>query len=114
MLAIRWRKYCWAWYLGIAWRALGDARQAVNFYQRALAIKEQVYQETPNHPDIASTLIGLGNAWRALDDARQAVSFYQRALAIYEQVYDADHPHRVIASRNLEEARRALGEGQRH
>ena len=24
-------------------------------YQRALAIFEQVYHETPNHPDIAST-----------------------------------------------------------
>ena len=31
-------------------------------YQRALAIFEQIYQETPNHPEIASTLIGLGLA----------------------------------------------------
>ena len=95
--------------LGNAWWALGDARQAVSFYGRALAIFEQVYQETPNHPEIASTLGGLGNAWGALGDARQAVSYLERALAIYEQVYDADHPHRVIVSRGLERARRALG-----
>ena len=54
----------------------------------------------------------LGTAWRALGDARKAFSFYERALAIYEQVYDANHPHRVIASRNLERARRALGDSQ--
>ena len=70
--------------LGNAWLALGDARKAVSFYQRALAIYEQVYHETPNHLDMAMTLNNLGNAWRSLGDTRKAVSFYQRALAIDE------------------------------
>ena len=77
--------------MGDAWSDLGDARQAVSFYDRALTIYEQVYQEASNHPDIARTLNNLGNAWRALGDARQAVSFYQRALAIKEQEIGRAH-----------------------
>ena len=76
----------------------GDARKAVSFYQRALAIKEQIYHETPNHPEIAGTLHNLGNAWVALGDARQAVSYYDRALAIYEQSYQETPNHPDIAS----------------
>ena len=50
--------------------------QAVSYYERALAIFEQVYHETPNHPDIAMTLNNLGNAWRDLGDGQsQAVSY---------------------------------------
>ena len=76
----------------------GEARQAVSFYERALAIYEQVYQETPNHPDIASTLNNLGEAWRALGDTRKALSFLERTLAIYEQVHAEDPNHPDIAS----------------
>ena len=100
--------------LGLAWQVLGDARKAVSFYQRALAIKEQVYHETPNHPSIASTLNNLGLGRQALGDALQAVSFYQRALKIYEQIYDIDHPYRAIVSKNFEIARCALEKSQRH
>ena len=99
----------------VSWGDLGDARQAVSFYQRALAIKEQVYQETPNHPEIASTLNNLGNAWQVLGDARKAVSFYERTLAIYEQVYKEmpNHPHIASTLNNLGAAWRALGDAHK-
>ena len=76
----------------------GDLRKVVSYLERALAIKEQSYQETPNHPDIAMTLNNLGNAWGDLGDARQAVSYYQRALAMKEQVYQETPNHPEIAS----------------
>ena len=62
--------------LGAIWcDALGDARKAVSYFERTLAIYEQVRALEPNHPNIALILNNLGNAWRALGDARQAVSF---------------------------------------
>ena len=90
-------------------------RQAVSFYDRALAIYGQVYQETPNHPEIASTLNNLGNAWLALGDARQAVSYYERALAIFEQAYHETPNHPEIAStlNNLGNAWSDLGDGRK-
>ena len=87
-------------YIGAYSQQVGlNYRQAVSFYDRALATFEQVYQETPNHPDIASTLDNLGLAWSELGDARQAVSFYERALAIRGQVYQErlNHTLRSLA-----------------
>ena len=90
-------------------------RQAVSYLERALAIDEQVYQETPNHPEIASTLNNLGNAWSDLGDGRQAVSYYERALAIDEQVYQETPNHPEIAStlNNLGAAWSDLGDGRK-
>ena len=90
-------------------------RQAVSCYQRALAIYEQVYQETPNHPDIASTLGNLGIAWSDLGDARKAVTYFERTLAIFEQVYQETPNHPDIAStlNNLGIAWRDLGDVQK-
>ena len=75
---------------------------------------EQVYHETPNHPDIAHILNNLGAAWQALGEARKAVSYYQRALAIYQQVYQETPNHPDIAGtlKNLGKAWRALGDGR--
>ena len=103
-------------YMGAYSNVVGlNYRQAVSFYERALATFEQVYQETPNHPDIASTLGNLGLAWSDLGDARQAVSFYERALAIYEQAYQEAPNHPDIAStlNNLGIAWQNLGDGRK-
>ena len=67
--------------MGNVWGVLGDARKAVSYYERALAIKEQVHKEVPNHPEIAGALNNLGLAWQVLGDVRKAVSYYERALA---------------------------------
>ena len=101
--------------LGLAWRDLGDVRQAVDFFERALEIKEQVYHETPNHPDIAMALNNLGGAWSDLGDGRKAVSFYDRALEIYEQVHKEtpNHPDIAIALNNLGAAWSDLGDGRK-
>ena len=73
-------------------------RQSVSFYERSLAMKEQVYQETPNHLSIASTLNNLGSTWGDLGEAHQAVSFLERALAILEQIYQETPNHPAIAT----------------
>ena len=86
-------------YMGEYSKQVGlNYRQAVSFLERALAIYEQVYQEPPNHPDIASTLGNLGITWSDLGDGRKAISFLERALAIFEQVYQETPNHPDIAS----------------
>jgi tetratricopeptide (TPR) repeat protein len=68
--------------LGTAWSTLSDARQAVSFYQRALAIYEQVYAAKPDHPDIAGVLNNLGICWRDLGDLEKAWSYIKRSQEI--------------------------------
>ena len=90
-------------------------RKAVSFYERALAMYEQVCHETLNHPEIARNLSNLGDAWSDLGDGRK--SFYQRALGIYEQADQETHDHPDIAMtlnnlgiawKNLGDARKAV------
>ena len=87
-------------------------RQAVSFYERALAIYKQVYQETSNHPEVAWTLGNLGIAWSDLGDARQTVTYFERALAIFEQFYQEtpNHPDIARTLNNLGNAWGALGD----
>ena len=103
--------------LGTAWGALGDTRQAVTYFERALAIYKQVYQATPNHPEIASTLNNLGLVYEQnLSDYSKALEYYQKAFAMQQALHEGEEDHLAIAqaSRDLERARRALGEGQNH
>ena len=101
--------------LGGAWSDLGDARKAMSFFERALAIYEQVYKEDSSHPDIASTLSNLGTAWGDLGEACKAVNYYERALAIYEQVYKeaSNHPDIAATLNNLGIAWSYLGDNRK-
>jgi len=96
--------------LGIAWQVLGDARQAIGYYERALAIDEKTYGK--EHPNVAISLNNLGNAWRALGDARQAIGYYKRALAIDEKTYGKEHPNVGTCLNNLGTAWANLGDAR--
>jgi len=96
--------------LGEAWRILGDARQAISFYEQALAIDEKTYGK--EHPKVATELNGLGNAWVDLGDARQAIGYYERALAIDEKTYGKEHPKLATSLNGLGNAWADLGDAR--
>ena len=89
--------------------------KAVSYYERALAIYEQVYQATPNNPEIATILNNLGNVLSDLGDGRKAVSYLERALAMDEQVYQAtpNPPEIARTLNNLGTAWRTLGDARK-
>ena len=98
--------------MGAAWRALGDGGQAVSFSQRALAIYEQVYHETPNHPDIARTLRNLGIVYEQnLSDYSKALEYYQKALTMQKALHEGEN-HAQIAQvlRDVGDAYKGLGQ----
>ena len=66
------------------------------YYQRALAIYEQVYQATPNHPEIASTLRNLGIVYEQnLSDYSKALEYYQQALAMQQALHEGENHAQV-------------------
>jgi len=100
--------------LGAAWTNLGDARQAIGYYEQALAIDEKTFGK--EHPNVARELNNLGNAWANLGDARQAIGYYERSLAIDEKTYGKEHPNVArelnnlgVAWKDLGDARQAIG-----
>ena len=60
----------------------GDLAQALEFYQRSLALFEQV----GNPAEIAISLYQIGRIYQLRGDLAPALEFYQRTLALSEQV----------------------------
>jgi tetratricopeptide (TPR) repeat protein len=88
---------------------LGDARQAIEFYEQALVIAREIgdKRNEGNH------LGNLGNAYAALGDARQAIEFYEQALVIAREIGDkrgegADLGNLGNAYYSLGDARQAI------
>jgi tetratricopeptide (TPR) repeat protein len=68
----------------------GQFAEAKPYFERALAIREQV--QGPQHPDTAYSLNSLGVLLRAQGDLTGAKPYLERALAIREQVQGPQHP----------------------
>jgi len=78
---------------------IGDYAAARPYYERALAINEQVLG--PEHPATAASLNNLGFLLKSLGDYAAARPYYERALAIYEQVLEPEHPDTALSLNNL-------------
>jgi len=85
--------------LGFAWKTLGEAKKAIEFYDKALEIDLNALGE--KHPDVAIDYNNLGGAWHALGDAKKAIEFYEKALEIFTAVYGSDHPNTQMTQANL-------------
>ncbi|MGB7248082.1 MAG: tetratricopeptide repeat protein, partial [Phormidesmis sp.] len=70
--------------LGIAYRSLGDYRQAIDCYQQSLVIQREI----GDRKGIADSLCNLGNAYNSLSDYRQAIDCYQQSLVIQREIGD--------------------------
>jgi len=85
--------------LGYHLDMIGDYAAARPYYERALAISEQVLG--PTHPDTASSLNNLGYLLKAQGELAAARPYYERALAISEQVLGPTHPDTASSLNNL-------------
>ena len=70
--------------LGLAYAALGDARQAIGFHEQQLAIVREIGDRRGE----GAALGNLGNAYADLGDARQAIGFYEQQLTIVREIGD--------------------------
>ncbi len=68
--------------LGLCYSSLGRYDEAIQFYERALAIDEQ-YQ---SRGDVAVTLANLGTVYSNKGDIRKAIEHQERALAIFREL----------------------------
>ena len=85
--------------VGYTYGELGDHEKALEYKQKALAIRERVLP--PDHPDLAQSYNNVGSTYGALGDHEQALEYKQKALAIWERVLPPDHPHLATSYNNV-------------
>jgi tetratricopeptide (TPR) repeat protein len=94
--------------LGWIHREMGDARQALEYYEQALSIDKEVYGD--RHPTVALRLNNIGSAWYALGEHKKALEYYEQALSIDKEVYGDRHPTVALRLNNIGSAWDDLGE----
>jgi tetratricopeptide (TPR) repeat protein len=94
--------------LGYHLEMIGDYAGARPYFERTLAICEQVLGA--EHPNTATSLNNLGGLLRAQGDYAGARPYYERALRIFCAALGEQHPSTQTVQNNLE-ALLAEGEG---
>ncbi len=91
---------------GALWNKIGyylDDRaqymEATAYYQRAIAISEEVLG--PEHPDLATRLSNLGLLYLTQSKPERAELLLQRAIAIGEKILRPEHPNLATYFNNL-------------
>jgi tetratricopeptide (TPR) repeat protein len=101
--------------LGIAYKDLGDARKAIEFYELALVIVREIGKRRAEGANLGN----LGNAYAALGDARKAIEFYEQCLMLHREIGDrreegADWGNLGNVYKNLGDARKAIKFYEQH
>ena len=86
---------------------MGDYPKALEYYQKALAIKEKVLGE--EHPSTATSYNNIGGVFDSRGDYPKALEYYQKALAIFEKVLGEEHPNTATVRNNIRATHRAMG-----
>lgn len=74
---------------GYLFGEFGNYPKQLEFYERALAIREKVLP--PDHPDLAVSYTNVGEAWGDVGNYHKELTFNQMALAIRENAIPPDY-----------------------
>jgi hypothetical protein len=77
--------------LGFHLQMVGEYAAARPYYERALAIRQEVLGD--KHPDTAASLWWMAHIAQAEGDLAGARGYYERALAIFRARLGAEHPY---------------------
>ena len=93
--------------LGLTFTAT-DPDKALEYYEKALAIYQNIHGK--QHPKIAIANTNIGFVYRKLELYGDAVNNFESALKIWEQVYTAAHPSKAFVLFNLGETYLKIGD----
>ena len=85
--------------LGLAYQQKGDYDKAIGYYQEALKI--DLEQVGPEHPEVAIRYNNLGMAYEYKGDYDKAIKYYQKALRMGLEQLGLEHPKVGLRYNNL-------------
>ena len=77
----------------------GEYTKALEWYEKALAIKEKVLGK--EHPDTAKTYNNIATVYDSQGKYDEALEWHQKALAIKEKVLGKEHPSTAVTYGNI-------------
>ncbi|KAI8500003.1 hypothetical protein Bbelb_223200 [Branchiostoma belcheri] len=80
--------------LGSVSLSRGDYGKAKIYYERALSVGNNIYQ---NAPVVSSLLGNIGSCWSYLGDQGKAISYHEQSLKMMKAIYGETTPHPNIA-----------------
>jgi len=94
--------------IGIVLIILDDFNDALEMFNKALAIREKVLGK--EHPGTAESYNNIGIVMRAMGDNVGAVEMFNKALTIKEKVYGKEHPSTATSYNNIGNMMVAMGD----
>lgn len=85
--------------LGIVYAFLGEYSAALDFFQIALAIKNNNFGE--NHPSIAASYNNISNIFKKQGDYDHALMYGLKSLDIRKRVFGDEHPDTATSYNNI-------------
>jgi tetratricopeptide (TPR) repeat protein len=86
----------------------GEYQEAIIFYEKSLAIKQQSLPT--NHPSLASSYNNIGNVYDSIGDYPKALSSHEKALAIKQQSLLPNHPDLAASYNNIGSVYRSMND----
>ena len=85
--------------LGYGYNAMGNYDKALEYFEKALEIRESKLGK--DHPSTASTYNNIGEVYRAKGDYDKALEYYGKAMEIKESKLGKDHPVTAATYNNI-------------
>ncbi|CAF0890568.1 unnamed protein product [Adineta ricciae] len=77
----------------------GDYKMAIEYYEKALEIREKSLPS--NHPSLATSYNNIGLVYDNMGEYSKALSFYEKALEIKEKSLPSNHPSLATSYSNI-------------
>lgn len=75
---------------GVYLNALGKEKEALDYYEKALALQKEILPSC--HPDIALTLTNIAEIYHSMSRMKERLENISQALDIYQKTYGEMHP----------------------
>ncbi|CAF0830309.1 unnamed protein product [Adineta steineri] len=85
--------------LGRIKRNQGEYQEALSYYEKARAIRQQSLNS--NHPDLAMSYNSISLVYNSIGDYPKALISLEKALAIQQQSLPSNHPHLGMSYNNI-------------
>src|SRR5207249_3739053 len=87
------------WMIGVNYRALGEARLAIPFLERCVALRKELFR--PEHADTLTAQNSLAVAYSSAGKPDPALPLFEETLKLRKAKLGADHPHTLTSMSNL-------------